>query len=322
MSVGKYKYIDNTGEDAFGLKFDDASWYDSFGYAGVRNQGRSFYINTEGAWVLETNLGLTMFDKYGLGLVQKKEGRLFKYGMLTVKGELFLPLEHDSLSYQSEGLFCAEINRETFCLDGFGRRAFGFGKYRLRDSPEFRDGRLLVGDHDKTYFMDTTGQIVHGPYWSAQMYCDGLAYVKPTENGDAFFVNVDGENVMSPCKFDSVSEYWDNDRLQVQQRGKYGLITKAGTYAVEPIYDRLELLFGGQYKAFRAGACSIIDKDGRVLIEISPEISDVRYGEEGILAYEQAGKWGYLRIRDGLKITGPIFSEAGPMRRSLAPVRE
>src|ERR1044071_1178762 len=164
----KYKYITSTGEDAFESFFDEAGWFDVYGYAGVRKEQRTFFINAKGINVLDAKYGLTMFDNNGLGLVHINKNGTLVYGMLSVNGQLLIPMEYEGLGYVSHNLFCASIKKEHLCLDRAGHKVFSLDKYKFVDDYEFRDGLVLVQYNGKYFYMDTKGKIVHGPYWSAQ----------------------------------------------------------------------------------------------------------------------------------------------------------
>jgi hypothetical protein len=320
VKTRKYKYITRTGEDAFGRTFDYASWFDGYGYAGVKECGRTFYINADGKATLETAYNLTSFDSDGLGLVHEDKGGDFAYGMLTVTGELFLPIRYESLGYPSCGCICAKLRGENLVLGADGQRLFGLGKFVFLDDDVFRDERLLVGRGDECYFMDTGGKIVHGPYWAAQMYCDGLAYVKRSEESAPAFVDRDGNVVMTMEKYDYVSEYWEHGVLSVQLERHYGLIDQAGAYVVEPVYDEMEALWNGYYVATSKKLRCVLDSKGSVVLEVPASIDTLRYGEEDVLTYERNNKLGYMKLPSGDLITDAVYDEAGPMRCGLAVV--
>jgi hypothetical protein len=317
----KYKYITQTGEDAFSSPFDEASWFDVYGYAGVRVGRREFYINSKGEKVLETGHGLTMFDQYGLGLVHTNKKGIFSYGMLSVSGRMLIPIEHKGLGYLSHDLFCASSKKEDFCLNRDGKKVFGLGKFRLSDDDEFRHGRLLVVRNEQSYFVDTNGNSKLGPYWTAQMFCDGLAWVKFKENSSPVFINVDGEVVLTTEKFDYVSEYW-HTVLQVKMNGKYGLINPSGHFLVEPVHERIESLWNGYFLLKTGRKRTVINNDAKTLFDLAPHIGELRYAEKETIVYQIKDQWGYMSLRDGSFITEALYQEAGPMRHGLAPVNE
>jgi hypothetical protein len=321
MKAGKYKYITNKGEDAFSESFDYAGAFDAYGLAAVTQTARDFYIGVDGKIALQTQYNPTLFDTDGLGLVRRENRGSSLYGMLTVKGEWYLPLEYQSLAYRSCGLFCATLRGKDIVLDYNGKRLFDLGKYRYQDDDSFRDDRLLVGMRSKAYFMDKDGQITHGPYWSAQMYSDGLAYVKSSERSPAVFVDVNGATVMTTENYDYVSEYWENGVLEVQFSGKYGLISKAGAYLVEPVYDSLEHLDNNYLLGTYGDSLDLLDTQGIRRMRLPARIDCLKYGAEGIVAYRQQDKWGYMSVPSGEVITECIYESAGPMRHGRAPVK-
>jgi len=318
----RYKYITSSGEDAFATSFDEAGWFDAYGFAHVKDEGQSLYINPQGKVTLQSKYE-TMFDEWGLGLIHVNNGDDIwtnKYGIMEANGNLLVPIKYDDLGYRGCGLFCAVLKKIALCLDSSGRPLFELKGFQLLDDNEFRDNRLLVGRRSKAYFVNTKGEVVHGPYWSAQMYSETLAYVKFCEESKPIFVDVNGNTAMTLEQYDSVSEYWGDGVLSVQYKSKFGLINTAGQYVLEPIYDSISSIWNGYFTATRRSLRFIINNAGVIKFQIPNEIASLRYAEENVVTYEKDGKWGYMNLITGAFITKPIYEEAGPMRCGRAPV--
>ena len=316
-----YRYINSLGEVAFQSEFDYASSFDAFGWAGVRLNNKVLYIDERGKTVLESkHANLTSFDTDGLGLLYCPMAGKHTYGILTSRDEWFIPPEYTGLGYRSQGLFCASSRRENLLLDSVGQRFRDIRPYRFADSYEFRSGLVPVTRDDTYFFMNVKGEMVHGPFWSAQMYCDGLAYVQVEEDSAPVFIDAHGEAVLRTELYDHVLEYWSDGLLPVHMNGKCGVINQAGEYQINPDYDSLESLCDGHYLATKQHQRYVLGPTGSVIMQVPREITKLWRAEQGVAVYEKGGKMGYLRLRDGHYITQAIYQEAGWMRHGLAPV--
>jgi hypothetical protein len=322
MESGKYKYITASGDDAFNSTFDLAYSFDLYGYAGVKQGSRTFYIDVHGSVVLEmdTSHNLTDFNLDGLGVVHEGVGGHFKYGVLSTKGEWFVPAKYECLGNRSCGLFCASRIKEDVVLDYNGQRLFSLGKFKYFDHRFFSCDKVVVRRGGKYYFWDKDGHVAQGPYYYCQLYCDGLAYVKYSEKTSPVFVDADGRVVVTTNKFEYTSEYFGYGVLEVQYKGEYGLVNRTGEFVVEPVYDRLESLANGCYVASEAGTRHVIRSTGAILMDMPLEFVCLWHAEEEVAAYQNGKRWGYLKLAGGTLITDAIYAKAGLMRHGRAPV--
>ena len=311
-------FIDRSGSKVFTKRFDVAYSYDMYGLAGVSHGGRSFYIDVHGNEHMELNTKLfCRFDQNGYAWGDSLSGLI---GLMYVNGKWAIHPNFDRMGYPCNGLVVAERKGKGLCFDINGNLKFSLDKFRLSDTEEFRAGLLKVEKRQKVYFIDTFGNLMHGPYCYASEYSSGLCYTRRHVDSSPIFVDIHGKPGYIPEPKWFASEYIVSDLLEVASNGLMGLLNLNGDLILPPDYEEIQVYSCNRVFAIGKSGSYLFDEKGVVLDRL-PHGMRLQICADGVIAkYELDGKYGYYDLIRGVRITGNCFKDAGIMNHGLAPV--
>lgn len=105
--------------------------------------------------------------------------------------------------------------------------------------------------------------------------------------------------------------------LQLEQDGKYGLVTSEGT-VIDPKYDEVGRV-GDFYVLQAAGKLKLIDASGREIVKPEDEISAVIDYSDGFFLVRKDGKYGFVDENGKLRVANR-YDDALAYHEGLAPV--
>jgi hypothetical protein len=121
-----------------------------------------------------------------------------------------------------------------------------------------------------------------------------------------------------PLRYDDATDFV-NGFARVQAAGKWGIITKTGSYHISPLYEDICLPSENTVAVRQAGKWGLLDGlglpvSGGFRYETPPILSN------GLAAVRFEGKWGYINAR-GQWVVEPQFDYATNFQNGLAQVR-
>jgi len=151
-STKKYGYQDKSKHWVIQPVFDKARRFDSDGFAIVENNDLQGLIDMNGDFLLQTEWDdIGKFNKLGLCIVTRRDGRQRYRGVADLSGRLVLPADCYSVNFSnSDQLICARRDADIHpfgihpawgVYDKDGREIF---PPRFDHSPSFRDGRAVA----------------------------------------------------------------------------------------------------------------------------------------------------------------------------------
>jgi hypothetical protein len=294
-----YSFIDNTGRQVVETTYQTVNdfGYDELTPAYYQNQGIGYIDRTGKLAVRSAHYRLEKFSE-GLAVfkewVQTSEYHGVQMGFIDRTGKTVIPAKFSRAYSFSEGLAkVVDTKGKTFYIDHNGRTVI----------------KPITG-------VGSTGSFSEGLAVASKTVNVGGKYVQRTG-----YIDKKGQFVIPP-KFEWGGPFSDG-RAVVYQNGAYGVIDARGGWIVKPdkeltwIEDFHEGYAVATVKSAGKRLEFLLDKSGKRLT--FPGVTDISTFSEGLLGFEQDGKWGYKNIK-GETVIPPRFDWAAPFESGAARV--
>jgi len=277
---------------------------------GVGEALRYGYVDKSGNMVVPPKYWMADSFSEGLALVLIGEGSTGKYGYIDNTGKEVIPLKYDAGTMFSDGLAPVGVaDRETGFKYGYidksGNEVIPI-KYLSAGGFFLGLAAVAVGDSEndiKYGYIDKSGNVVIPfVYDGADGFREGLAAVRygDADTGKYGYINMLGEEVIAP-KYDNATAFYDGI-AQVSVDGEFFYIDHSGKETEFTAFSQLD------YKTFRdpeKGKWGVVDKAGNIIVpptyDFIGSLSEGSAGfREGIAAVMvgdwETGKWGFIAI--------------------------
>ena len=279
--------------------WDEIGSFNEFGLARVKKDDLYGFINTSGELVIPCDLHwIGSFNHFGLAPVM--QGR--HEGYINTAGEYVIPCTWALISAFSDEGFCAvavyDGNQPTCGLyDKTGREITPAVWRRLGsvtptiyslDTPEFRDGKMIVKNKEGLYgFIDTEGNPVGEVRWSSiEDYSEGLAVV--VEDGRFGYIDRDGNVVVEP-QYEAARSFSEG-LAAVEKDGLWQFIDRDGRAVIPPRYSEVSNFSNGRADVYLPGVgWQIIDSAGSLVYFVSQQTADAYAAAKALM---EAGSYG------------------------------
>lgn len=299
---GKWGFIDETGKVVIPFQYD---------YVGRFSEGRALVLTSQ----IVKNYDGSDWEIFLLGSVDKT-------GAYT---PFYMPYGDYAYDYEGQVEVKGDLIRayvEEYDFDSDYPYIY-YNGYLLVDQVMYdKDGMPLVGSDGRVYFF------------SWQM-TEGMAAAWPEASGQMVYVNADGEVVL-----DTPYEAWDyrpfNQGMAVAGASTdegntiYGIIDKNGNWVIEPSFSNFYVMgYNAAYQVFdemgylmveKNGKWGAVDKNNNVKIPF--EYDGLMPSQEGRIAYNVAGKWGFLDSWTLEPVVAPTYLYATSYNGGIAVVSD
>lgn len=222
------------------------------------------------------------YNEYGLAAV-KRDG---KWGFIDENGKEIIPCQYEDVSlFGSPGL-------AAFCEKGKWGYIDRTGKIIVEPIYEEADlfsdnGLAAVKKDGKWGYIMETGEVFIEPVYDKATLFDEFGLAAVTLDGEQMWINENNIPIVEDIEGGIVQNADSEGLAIICSEGKYGLTVYTGNMIQDCIYDSLETIPGyrGLYKAEKDGKYGIIDKDGKVVVDIQYE--DFNFFDEKHLGREQ-----------------------------------
>lgn len=279
-SLGKYGFIDKSGDTLIDCKYDYAENFSS-GLALVKNNLRFKLIDTTGKLY-----NLSEFDKNqkfryefgenfsGLPVLVKQWD--CKY--ITSSGETFL-----TIPYQNAGSFEAG---KAIVFNGDKYNFISKNGILLNSWIPIADDYHVMKYNDKYGFIDKNGKLVIDyTFKNAKDFHDGFAQIS---NGTYWaLINKKGKRISD--WFEEIEPFKGNIAI-VKKLGNIGFINKTGKFMGE-WYKSIKALDYGMYKVEKYEKFALINNDGYIVTQWFDNIFEFK---GGYIKVEKEGKYAYI----------------------------
>ena len=330
-------FIDERGRWVIRPRYDGVSSF-SYGLALVRQGDYLGLINRNNEIVVPIEHEMIQGMRDGMGVIGRPEwtaswhdeNNLGIEGIVNADG-LFIPLtQYSDIAPFSEGLAVVYIDGLYGFIDREGNEVIPL---RYDWAGHFREGRALFQQGELWGFVDTEGnEIIPAQFERVFAFSEGLAPVQV--NGLWGYIDRYGTMVIPP-QFDQASDFSEGlaavaQAVEGPMGYSWGYIDRGGNIVIPFGFDaaftfnsgvafiwRYNWLDGNRLGGFTVDV-SLINRNGEVIIPFET-YSDMSYSE-GLIAVQQAGRWGFIDIT-GREVVPLRFEHVMPVSEGMAAVQ-
>lgn len=263
---------------------------DDFNFIPVKQNGLWGVVDKTGQFVIPPQYTrVTSFSGGVAAFIDSDK----KGGYINTKGEIIISPKYVSLTTFAEGIaFVKESNNNI--------RAINSKEETLFEVPEnviairnFAEGLAAFKSNNKWGFFNAKGEIVIPPtFETIYDFSNGLAAFKSTNNLWGY-INAVGEVAINPTFINKVTN--------VRNGSTKDISFKEGVAVVQNI---------------NIPNIGVIDKSGEWIV--TPQFKETNANvSEGLLAFQENGKWGFVDMQ-GNKIIAPQYSSVRDFHSGLA----
>lgn len=275
----EYGYIDKTGKLIIELKYNKASdFHDGAAVVGIGkdyNTRKYGYIKKDGSILYPIELDYAKDFSDGYAIVGKHTSGKLKYGIMDKTGKIIAKINYDNIDM------------------GYNFKNYGYA--------------VVENKGLKGILNLSNGQVTETKY-SSVIFFDDYVLASEKKNGtEKFGIIYYSGKVVEP-KFDWVYYYDGADGViaMVEIGGKFGLLKKDGSYALEPMYDEIRQFADLTSQIKKDGKYGYMDDNGSMLTKI--EFDEVTAFVKGVSYVKKNGMWGLLN-RDGSYKIEPKYEQ-------------
>lgn len=243
-----------------------------------------------------------------------KKDEIYRY--VNSYGSSYIDGEYLYAGAYSDGLApVCDINKEFYFIDTEGNRKLNYSKNI--EVPVTKLGYIdsdlyPVGNNEKVYYANTSGDIVYGPYQDASVFNYEVAAVK--ENNKWHLIDIQGNKISDDYEYivqDFKNASFRNGVAFAKTENGYYMISSDGKKINKKPYEDVKLFLDFTYAAVKQnGLWGFVDNEGEFFIE--PAYEDANSYRNGFAAVKKDGLWGYIN-EEGKLVIKPNFTEAGSM---------
>ncbi len=291
-----YGLIDTEGNRVAAPEYDMLLLAD-YGLYYYKEGTQSGFLNGEARKVFTTEevIGTTVSEDF---VIYTRDG---KNGFINIKNGSKIEACYEAVYDFSEGLAAVCLNDKIGFINSLGEMVIE-NKYYSKGLYYFTEGicSVIEGDPDvsaSSYYINTNGDMVLNIEGSFGMqFYEGRAFVK---EGDRWFlIDKNGERVtdtaFGPYESKMPGRFKDG-YATVAVDGKYGVISRDGSFVINPTYDELGEMLDDKIVFKKDGKYGYMQKNGYVII--SP-VYDVMTGFKRDMSITRVdGKYGVITSR-------------------------
>jgi WG containing repeat len=280
---GSSWFVDKTGVNAFGIRFEEARPF-SEGLAAVRRNGRWGYIHVSGVSLPQSNFSSAESFRGGFAVVSSNG----LFGVIKRSGDLVVSISHADVKSLDHGFFAFKSDGKYGILDGTGS---------ILVKPQFQDiGGMSLGVFlARTNWLwgaaDING-VVSLPFDFARLgrFSDGVfAAQRQGESGVSYFKS-GGVNAFGFAFVDGRS-FINGKAFVLEQSGKWNLVDRSGKLVGRTMYDDVGFPAFGFVPVKVGTRWGLSSTDGKLAVPATYDrVSDVdQYGRAMVVLGNRAG---------------------------------
>lgn len=241
-----------------------------------------------------------------------------KFGYIDNKGTFKVPAMYDEASnFFSCGYAVVSIGNTEYFIDTKGNMKYTAQKEESLN-PFYYNYATIYKD-GKWGLMDRSFKYSINPFFSdlGYMSINGLISAKQNSDGKYGYVDAKGKSKISPM-YEYASTFVDGYAVATIDGSKYGIIDKAGNFAIPATYYGIKTLGNGRW------AVRTENSDNYSLIDIKANMKGVfnniyaSYDNEPIFIVENSdGKWG-VADKDGKLLVSYQYDDLSSFSEGIA----
>jgi hypothetical protein len=303
----KWGYLNRSGDLAIPFSFDHASQFGE-GFAVVDVKGRKGFISTDGTMRISPQYGSETQPFFeGLALVEVKPGRC---GYINKDNHFVIDPIYDWGGCFSEGIaFVRVADRYGY----IGKNGAVIVEPQYECAGDFSCGFASVYDGEEWYYLDRNGKRVANLAGGSGFH-EGVATVWLDDMHALLLTS--GETIRLPG-IEWVSEYCENERIQIRDRKGYGYVNKQGQVVIAARFDEASTFSEGLAAVQVNSSWGYIDVAGN--IDIQPQFDKASFFHEGLAGVTLKGKDGFID-GNGKVVFMTTYKAGFPFREGLTPI--
>lgn len=266
--LGKYGYIDESGQIKVPLKYLEAIKEFKEGLAAVNKGGSWGYIDKTGAYIIVPRFKKAESFSCGRAAVMVKG----KWGYIDKTGVIIIKPEYSFAQSFEENIAIVEAERKWGVIDLEGKVIIPVKYEWISD---FKNGIAYIKINKKVGFIDKSGKMIIEPQFDEAINDFSGGGVTPVRvAGNWGYIDISGKFVIRPQFFSA--EPFRGDMARVQMNEKYGYINIKGEYIIQPMFDEIRdcnsfdgpcqgFYEDGVAKAVKGDEAGYIDKTGKFI---------------------------------------------------------
>ncbi len=300
----RFGYVDSDFNDVIKPQYDSALAFQN-GVAVVSKNGKYGGVDITGKTVIPFQYDSFGQFQEGLALVAvgSKETEYSyvkgKYGFVDLQGRIKIPLNCDRAEPFYEGYAIVTKDGKSGFVNTQGKLAI---PCQFDQAYSFQNGYAAVRVKDKWGVINKQGQFVISPVWDGIMGDgeNGVYAAMKQEQGERYrnlygIVTV-GDNVVLQPVYDEYIEFYKGYANVQASNGKYGLMDKAGKWAVKPQYSAILFWQDNDLIAYtKNGTYGYMDFREKVVIK--PQFSMAYSFSDGTAGVQQNGGTGIINAK-------------------------
>ncbi|MFY0651513.1 MAG: WG repeat-containing protein [Cyclobacteriaceae bacterium] len=271
-------------------------------------------------------IGLQIIQAVNDKLVLRKEG---KYGALDTKGNIFIPMEYDSIA-ADEGYFYLHDSDGWTVMNKFGRMVtsrsyddlkpvsdnliavkrrgyWGFIDFQGDEAVAHKFDEVTPFTHmtSKVKFLDAYGSINQFGEWICQPVYDEILIHEEGVAEARLGSRIDLVNTKGKVFFQTYNKLrpYDGGFIEETAEGKLGFIMRDGRIVKLPVFDQLTFTSQDSILIAREdNYLSLATKGGDRFYSLSGRFEEVIGISEGFVGIKLDGKYGFVDLEGRLRI--------------------
>ena len=218
-----------------------------------------------------------------------------KWGLIDKLGKVIIPIEHEAVQWESEGLVPVKKGGKWGYMDLKGQWKI---EPLYEYAPRFEKGFAVPQLAGKYGCINKQGKVTIPFEWDyAYPTLTKTPLVKLQVKGDNYknlvgLANPITGKILAPAKYETIYDFYEGI-AQVKLGDKYGYMDSSGKEIVAPIYDYVTTEFSEGLAYVRLnGKYGFVDRTGKLVVPVVYDFAS-RF-TDGLAAVKQAGMAGYI----------------------------
>ena len=316
---GKWGVIDKNGKVVIPFIYDRISGnFEGDSYAIAQIAQQSFTLDKTGKKISYPEFDNVPGNFYRTAYSPASKGD--KWGLIDKSGKVVIPLEHEAVQWEGEGLVPVKKDGKWGYMDLKGKWIIA-AVYEY--APRFEKGFAVPKLNGKYGCINKQGKVtIPFDYDFAYPTLTKTPLVKLQKKGENYTSIIGMGNpltgkILAPVKYETIYDFYDG-MAQIKLNGKYGFIDSTGKEIVPPIYTYTPIYFSeGLAYVQQDKKYGFVDRTGKIIVP--PTYDFAANFQEGLASVKQNGLAGFID-KKGTVVIPLRYQTAGDFQGGVAMV--
>lgn len=299
---GKWGVIDKNGKEVIPFIYDRINGnFEGDSYIIAQQGDQSVTLDKTGKRVTFPDFDQVPGNFYKTAYSPASKGG--KWGLIDKKGKVAIPIEHEAVQWESEGLVPVKKNGKWGYVDLKNQWKI---EPQFEYAPRFEKGFAVPKMNGKYGCINRQGKVtIPFEYDYAYPTLTNTPLVKLQKKGEGYssllgLANPLTGKILAPVKYETIYDFYDGV-AQVKLKNKFGFIDSTGKEIVQLVYDYVPISFSeGLSYVQQGGKYGFVDRTGKLVIPLAYDFA--ANFREGLAAVKQNGVGGYIDKKGSVAI--------------------